>query len=131
MDKAILLKGRLTEADVDVAGLGTVRVRSLSRAEVRAISELVGEILIEQKMLHFAMVDPALTEEEVSEWQAVSPLEEINPVLAKILELSGMSEGAAKSSVDGIRDGSGPGVHVLPGGEAVDDGGGSSGTDEQ
>lgn len=124
MDKELLLKGRLTEADVDIPGLGTVRVRGLSRAEVMAISELSGETLIERKVLHFAMVDPPLTEEEVSEWRSASPLEEITPVLAKVLALSGMTEGAAKSSVSGIRDDSGTGVHLLPGEGAGNDGGG-------
>jgi len=138
VDKELLLKGRLTEAEVPIPGVGTIRVRAMSRAEVFLMQKAKGNskkrtsaqiAAYERKVLALGMVDPAMTEAEVMQWQDGSPAGELGPVVDKIRELSGLSEGADKSDLPGVRDESGDGVRVLPSSEAVDDGGHAAGDD--
>ena len=97
-DKELLFKPRLLEADVTIPGVGTVRVRALSRAEAMAAQNLTGTEAIERRMLSLAMVDPELTEEEVGRWQKASTAGELEPVTNKVTELSGMTDDAAKGA---------------------------------
>lgn len=106
MDKELLFKARLTEEDVEVAGVGTVRVRGLSRVEVLHVRKAADDagldgprtLTLERKMLALAMVDPELTEAEVGKWQAASGAGELNVVTDKVQELSGMKEDSAKAA---------------------------------
>ncbi|HEX6579217.1 MAG TPA: hypothetical protein VF082_12705 [Jiangellaceae bacterium] len=110
MDKAVLLKRRLREDKVEIHGVGVVMVRGLSRGEadeVVAAREAHGVLAMERKILAFGMVDPALDEDEVAQWQRAAGTDELNAVIERISELSGMDEGAAKSGVPG--DGDRPG----------------------
>ena len=110
MDKGVLLRRRLREDTVAIDGVGAVKVRGLSRGEaddVVTAREADGVLAMERKILHFGVVDPALTEDEVSQWQRLADTAELNAVIARISELSGMDEGAAKSGVPG--DGGEPG----------------------
>lgn len=137
MDKETLFKPRLNEAEVDIPGVGTVRVRGLSRVEVMSIrtaadndpATLDGKraVVLERKMVALAMVDPKLSETEVARWQDAAPAGELEPVTDKISELSGLSEGASKSGVPTARERPGPGVRALPSGEAGHDGGAAEG----
>lgn len=125
MDKAALLAPRLEEDDVDIPGVGTVRVRGLSRYEVMVSQRgnKGGTIAVERVMLRYGMVDPILTEDEVAEWQKASPAGEIEPVARRISELSGLRQGADKEAYKSLPGEPDAGVRILPGGEAVDDGG--------
>lgn len=115
--KARLLKPRLPEAEVEVPGIGAVRVRGLSRNEqLRAVKQ--GDIeangmpnmtrveAIERRMLVMALVDPVLTEDEVAQWQRAAPAGELEPVTQMITKLSGMEQGAEKEVVKSFRSGS-------------------------
>lgn len=109
MDKDLLLSPRVTsETDtIDIPNVGTVTVRGLSRWEMLMANKGVkeGDVLtIERRMLHFAMVDPALTESDVEAWQKASPANEINPVMQRINELSGIAQGSSKSDLPGDGD---------------------------
>ena len=127
----------LPEDAVEVDGMGTVHVRGLSRGEVfmmqksRADGGIKTEDAWERRMLAIGLVAPAMTEDEVGTWQRVSPAGEMEPVAAKIRDLSGLGEGADKSGVSGVREDDGAGVRVLPGAEAVNDGGPAPGADER
>jgi hypothetical protein len=129
--KARLLKPRVPEGTVELDGLGTIRVRGLSRGEVFMTQQAKGVEAMECKILALGMVDPQMTEDEVRQWQANSPAGEMEPVADKIRELSGLNRGAEKEAVQTFRDGSGDGVRVLPGDEAEHDGGPAAGADEQ
>lgn len=131
MDKELLFKARVPEDTVDIPGLGTVRVRGLSRGEVFAVQQAKGLAATERKILAFGMLDPALTEAEAGRWQEASPGGELEPVVDKIRDLSGLSEDSEKKAMSTFPDEPGDGVRVLPGAEAVDDGGASAGVDEQ
>lgn len=99
VDKELLFKSRLPEADVDVPGLGvTVRVRGLSRAEAMQIQKLEGTAAIERAMLAMALVDPQLSEGEVRQWQEAAPAGELEPITDKVAELSGMKQDSAKDA---------------------------------
>jgi hypothetical protein len=117
--KARLLKPRLPEADYEIPGSGTVRVRGLSRVEVLVQRKATDSeanldgpraLVLERKMLALAMVDPQLTEAEVGQWQAAAGAGELQPLVELIQELSGLAEGAPKSGVAGDGDGAGDGV---------------------
>lgn len=141
--KARLLARRATtdsgmpEETVPVDGMGDVLVRGLSRGEVflmqktRADGGIKTEDAYERRMLSLGLVHPEMTEAEVGVWQQVSPAGEMEPVAAKIRDLSGLGEGADKSGVQDVRDEPGTGVRVLPGSEAGDDGGPATGADER
>lgn len=108
--KGRLLKARVSEDDVEIDGIGTVRVRGLTRAEVFGTQQLKGIDAQERKIVALGMVDPPMTEAEVGQWQANSPGGEMEPVVGKISELSGLSAKSAKEAMSDFRDESDAGV---------------------
>lgn len=96
----------LPEADVELLRGGTVRVRALTRAEVMKVRSSVSSVAdaikrtaeLERKMLAKAMVTPAMTVAQVEAWQERSAAGEIEPVVYKVQELSGLLDGAAKEA---------------------------------
>jgi hypothetical protein len=100
VDKAQLLAPRIQQATVDIPGVGAVTVRGLSRQELLDAGNLAeqGVAVMERAMLAAGMVDPALTVDEVAQWQQVSPANEIQPVVQRINELSGIGEDAVKAA---------------------------------
>lgn len=95
----------LDEADVPVRN-GFVRVRALTRGEVNRIRSSVKSTEdaikrtaeLEAKSLAKAMVNPTMTIPDVQRWQENSPAGEIEPVVQKVQELSGLLDGAAKEA---------------------------------
>lgn len=129
MDKELLFKPRLAQDTVELPGLGTFRVRALSRLEAMGLQAL-DVAAADAKMIALGVVDPPLTEAEARRWQESSPAGEIEPVTNRISALSGMTTNAPKSGHD--RDGGdGAGVRALPRPEAVDDRGRAAGLAQQ
>lgn len=125
-DKELLFKSRLPEAEVEVEGVGTVKVRGLSRAEALEIQKVTGGVAaIERKLLSLAMVDPALTEDEVAQWQRASVAGELDPVTNKVAELSGMNEGADKKAWKEFESDPDSEFRLPPSGQVGPDGGGA------
>lgn len=110
MDKDKLISPRhtttsgLPEDDVDIEGVGTVRVRGLSRGETFKVQQIKGTDAAEQRILAWGLLDPELTENEVRQWQDNSPAGEMEPVANKIRELSGLNKGADKESYKSAGD---------------------------
>lgn len=102
--KAKLFKSRIEEAEVELDGIGVLRVRGLTRGEVFAVQQCKGTEASERKILSLGVVDPSLTENEVRQWQENSPAGEIEPVVNKIRELSKLTDAAAKESYKSVRD---------------------------
>lgn len=106
VDKELLFKPRLPEADVDVPGIGTVRVRGLTRIEATGLTKGLRSEAdaynrtaeIERRMLAAGMVEPKLTEDEARRWQEASPAGELEAVTNKINELSGTTPTAEKEA---------------------------------
>lgn len=105
MDKTALTARRIPEDDVEILGVGTIRVRGLSRWELLTAGRLEskGTIAMERAMLAFAMLDPQMTEDDIAAWQKNSQAGEIAPVIKKINELSGISREATKEAYKSVR----------------------------
>ena len=105
VDKAALLARRLGEDEHEIEGFGSVRLRSLSRAEVLALQKLNDTAESDRRMVSLCLIGPfTLTEDEVGIWQENSPPMEIERLTVAIRDLSGMGPGAAKSGVPGVRE---------------------------
>lgn len=139
INKDALLKARIEQDDVEIAGVGTVRIRGLSRDEVIAMRKATDNehtldgpraLVIERKMLALAMVDPVLTEDEVKQWQKNAPSGELEPLVAKLQELCGMAPTSEKDAMRSFRGQPGARVRDVPGAEAGDDGGAAASGDE-
>lgn len=128
MDKEQLFTSGVPEADVEIPGKGTVRVRGLTRAEVLKATGGGGDIaVIERRLLAAGMVSPTLTENDARRWQERSLAYELQPVTEAIERLSGMDKGAAKEAYLEFEQDSDAEFRVLPGEGAGDDGGPAEG----
>lgn len=104
MDKAKLFARRLDEEDVEIPGVGTVRVRALTRDEALKVNGVeLEQAELERRLLAWALVDPVLTEDEVAKWQAASNAGEIEHVTRVITRLSGMEAKADKAAYKSVR----------------------------
>lgn len=99
---------RLAQTEVDIPGLGTVKIRALSREEVLGLRKVktdeglsLGDDpgAMECHMVALAMTEPALTPADVLRWQKSSPVGELEVVTDAIAEVSGMNSGAVKEAV--------------------------------
>lgn len=111
MDSAMTMKERLLAnrvadktATVTIEGVGDITIRALSRHELMEAESKGGMLAQERYLVSRALVEPAMTEAEVGQWQTMSLPGEINVVSRRINELSGITEGADKSGVDQVRD---------------------------
>jgi hypothetical protein len=137
VDKELLFKPPETVATEDVVAIsdGEVLVRGLSRDEqLKAVKQddvtadgmprFERTAIIEARVVAAGMVDPAMTEAEVRQWQRVpGRAADVDAVSTRIQRLSGMVPQAAKEAYKSVRGESGAGVRVLPGAEAGHDGG--------
>lgn len=99
IDKEELLKKRLAARDFEIEGVGTVRIRSLTRAELLEIKgEELPMVVMDRKLIAASMVDPALTEDEVRQWQENSSPSELEPLTEAIMRLSGLAKEAPKEA---------------------------------
>lgn len=108
MDKELLFTPRLAEEDFDIDGVGTIRIRALSRAEALKLPDNQSES--EAVILSRGIVDPVLTVHEVKRWLEASPAGELQAVSQRIAQLSGMLEDSAKAAYKSDGDGSDAGV---------------------
>ena len=115
MDKAVLLKGFLPEADVELpSGIGTVRVRGLSRQEAVAVQRGVSEDdpnandVLEVRAVARGILDPVLSEATdpderikeaeaaVAHWRTVGLAADVQAVAQRISQLSNMEKDSGK-----------------------------------
>lgn len=97
ISKETLLKGSLPEEVVTIEGLGTVRVRSLSRTEfmrVRQASTDGWEI----GLVAHGLVEPALTEAEVEEWRNTVTPHVFDDLAGEVLRVSGLRKAAEEEA---------------------------------
>lgn len=106
LDKSKLLAVRTAETrDVEVPGFGTVTVRGLTRAEALRVQTADGMAVgdMEAYLVATALVDPEMSLDEVKQWQAVSPVGELQPVSEAVQELSGLAVNAVKDQIKDFR----------------------------
>lgn len=123
IDKDLLFKARLPERDVDIDGVGTVRVRGLSRPEGFEVKQVKGEREIEVAILARALVDPPLTDSDVRAWQEAATAGELEPIVAAVLELSGLVPPTMREAVASFPGEPDEAVRVSPGPPTGDVGG--------
>ncbi|KAB1925149.1 hypothetical protein F8280_12120 [Micromonospora noduli] len=123
MDKAALFAPRLPEADVEVPGVGTVRVRGLNRSEAMDVGKIADLSLRDRTLIAIGMVEPSLSVSEVKRWGDAAPASELELVSRRIAQLSGMLPDSAKEAVKEFEANPDAEFRVLPGAEAGDDGG--------
>jgi predicted HAD superfamily Cof-like phosphohydrolase len=108
VDKAALLRPRCPERDVELPGVGTVRVRGFTRAEVLEIGKRTNDgEYPEAYALSLAMVDPTLSEDEARQWTEVASFGEMETLNQAINELSGIAGRADKEAYKSPGDESG------------------------
>lgn len=106
VDKEALLQRRLKQEDVEIPGVGSVTVRSLSRAEAQKIHGVgMDPGVLERKMLAMAMVDPVMTEDEIEVWQQSVDVGELSLVVDAVIGISGMEVATPKELMQQFRDG--------------------------
>lgn len=105
VSKEDLLKARFGVEEFEIAGVGTVKIRPLSRSQAL---ELRGKEMpieeMERKLVAGAMVEPAMTEDDVRLWQDASPAGELEPLTDAIVKLSGMLKDSPKEAVHTFRE---------------------------
>lgn len=105
ISKDALFTPRLPEEEFEITGVGAVRIRSLSRAEMLRIrgKELAVDEM-ERRLLAASLVAPKLTEDDVRKWQEASVAGELEPLTKAIMRLSGLEATAPKEAVQRFRD---------------------------
>jgi len=95
--------GRLPEDKVDLPGIGVVTIRGLNRKEALQVRDS-GETPEEQEpwIIHFGMVEPALSYDDAVAWSQVAPAGELQDLTVRIAELSGMADGQAKDATKSV-----------------------------
>jgi hypothetical protein len=111
--KELLLRRNATNTREVSLGEIVLVVRGLTRDEVTECTgkninsakdvEKLDKGIVENKLISTALVDPVMTEEEVALWLKGAPAGDSVAVMEAISELSGLSEGAAKSGVSTVR----------------------------
>lgn len=108
IDKAALLarKAEAETREVELpSGAGSVLVRGLTRKEALRVQGIeMDEEVAERKLLAVALVDPEMSEDEIGQWQEIAIAGELVPVVAAVLELSGMTADAPKEAARRFRD---------------------------
>lgn len=95
----------LPEHDVETPA-GTVRVRALSRAEVLSLAPLAGDAQeIEVRVVAWGLIDPALSVDEVRDWQKATTGEAITAISDAVAKLSGMGPDAQSEAEARFRAG--------------------------
>lgn len=118
MDKELLFK-RKAGNDTELVSLGDgieVMVRGLSHGEVVSARGTARQKrdaqVVERHMIAAALVDPVMTYDEVTLWLCGDPDDPDDPgapagdsvtIMAAVAGLSGLDEGARKSSVPAVR----------------------------
>jgi len=111
MDKAAFLEraraAGLPQDDVDVPGIGTVRVRALSRAEALTLPDGWEK---EAHVLAIGIVSPSFSVSEIKALLGETAAGVLQAASIRIAELSGMLEETPKAAYKSDGDGTGAGV---------------------
>jgi hypothetical protein len=103
-----LLAGSLPEDVAEIPGVGAVRVRGLSRAELHLLTKKDGgNPRAETSDLFYfthGLVEPKVTEAQAHAIFESMGFGALQPVIAKISELSGVSREAQKDAYKSLRD---------------------------
>jgi len=93
--KSELFRLRLPQEDFVIPGLGKVSIRGLSRHEALVMQSGKTPEERDRMLIKFGVAVPALTLDEVSQWQRASTAGELEPMTRRITKLSGMGANSA------------------------------------
>jgi hypothetical protein len=107
IDKATLIANTrvVKHRTVTIPGVGDVEVRGLTRAESLQAQEAETKADLECRAIAAGLVEPAMTVEEVAEWQASSLSVALDIVTKAIFELSAMLPGQQEEAEARFRQG--------------------------
>jgi hypothetical protein len=105
----------MPEADVPQSG-GAVRVRGLSRREILKAKDIDDRTAWEAFVIATGMLAPKMTVAQVEAWQGTALALTIEPIMDKIVELSGMDEGAERRAARELVEEDGAEFRDVPGG---------------
>ena len=97
-----ILATKLGREHVDVGDQGQVVVRGLTRSEAHEMKDIEGNAEREVRTLSLGLVEPALSEDDVRAWMAAATFGSLQPVLERIMSLSGMLEGQGKEATKSV-----------------------------
>lgn len=92
-----------------IPDVGVVMIRPLTRKEAMILRSQ-GEkdvMIMEQIILSLAMVEPSMSEEDVAQWQSVCVAGLLEPLMAEIIHISGMTATLDKETMKSFRNGTG------------------------
>lgn len=101
LDKAALFAGsKPEETDLDLPGVGTIRIRGLRRVDTFAVREAGDDVAVmNRRVLALGLVEPTMSEADAAQWMQVASSDIVGRVVEAIFGLSGMGKDAQKSGV--------------------------------
>lgn len=87
---------------VPLSGGDEVEVRGLSRGEAAECGEIESADEVECLALHYGLVNPALTVDEVREWRRNDESGEVQKVVDVVQRLSGTAPGQGKDATKSV-----------------------------
>lgn len=99
---AILSSGAVAEEDVDTLRGIKIRVRGLTRVQVMQLRKVVEKPIYEPTVLSYGLVHPEMDTSQATEWSRTAPAGEIEEVIDKIFDLSGMGSDAGKAAYKSV-----------------------------
>ena len=98
-DKSVLFQPNDETEEVEVPPYGTFTIRSLTRVEAMDLGKIDGAAQIEQAIIAYGCVDPALSRADVKRWQENASAMALEPLSTAIAELSGLDDSAERGAV--------------------------------
>ncbi len=101
VDKAALLADEEFEIEVHtIPGMGEIKVRSLSRAELMRVGQLGSDKISEAEayMVSRGCVEPKFTVDDVKKWQKLPKGVHLDALVEKLNQMSGVEDEAGKEA---------------------------------
>lgn len=100
----LLGSASLAERVIELDGIGAVRIRSLSRAEVLKIERFPEPEAKDRHIIGCGLLEPALSPAEIQRWQQSAPVNVVGQLTDAIGALSGLRDDAAKEATKSAGD---------------------------
>lgn len=91
------------EEDMETMRGAKIRVRGLTRTQVLELRKLSDSKDFEPQMLAYGVVEPKLTKGHAVQWLDSAPAGELDSVVERIYDLSGLGEDAGKAAYKSVR----------------------------
>jgi hypothetical protein len=99
LSRTEILARKVGKGTAELPSGGEVAIRALTRDEALKVNELDTTADRENMIIHLGMTDPKLSLEDVAAWAVEGSAGDLAAISNAVGRLSGMVEGAGKSSV--------------------------------